>query len=70
MNSLPFDARAVLALVDVDGLSYEDAASALRIPVGTVKSRLARARASMRLSLRNFADLLPSAYQTFQSVTA
>ena len=70
MNSLPFPARAVLALVDVDGLSYDEAAAALHIPVGTVKSRLARARASMRLSLHHFADLLPSAYQTFQSIPA
>ena len=70
MKMLPFAARAVLALVDVDGLSYEEAAAALRIPVGTVKSRLARARASMRYSLQNFSDLLPSAYQNFQSVPA
>ena len=70
MNSLPFPARAVLALVDVDGLSYDEAAAALRIPVGTVKSRLARARASMRHSLQAFSELLPSAYQTFQSVPA
>ena len=70
MKTLPFTHRAVLALVDVDGLSYEEAAAALRIPVGTVKSRLARARASMRHSLQNFSDLLPSAYQTFQSVPA
>lgn len=70
MNSLPFSARTVLALVDVDGLSYDEAASALRVPVGTVKSRLARARASMRHSLQAFSDLLPSAYQTFQSVPA
>lgn len=70
INSLPFPARAVLALVDVDGLSYEEAASALRIPIGTVKSRLARARASMRDSLQNFSDLLPSTYQTFQTVPA
>lgn len=70
LKSLPFPARAVLALVDVDGLSYEDAAAALRVPVGTVKSRLARARASMRHSLQNFSDLLPSAYQNFQAVPA
>jgi RNA polymerase sigma-70 factor (ECF subfamily) len=69
MNSLPFDARAVLALVDVDGLSYEEAASTLRIPVGTVKSRLARARATMRLSLHHFTDLLPSEYHAFQTMS-
>jgi RNA polymerase sigma-70 factor (ECF subfamily) len=70
MKALPFPARAVLALVDVNGLSYEDAAAALHIPVGTVKSRLARARAAMRHSLQNFSDLLPTAYQTFQPVPA
>ncbi len=70
MKTLPFAARAVLALVDVDGLSYEEAAVALHVPVGTVKSRLARARAAMRVSMQNFPHLLPSAYQTFQPVPA
>ncbi len=69
LTALPFAARAVLALVDVDGLSYEEAAVALRIPVGTVKSRLARARATMRLALRNFNDLLPSEYYTCQTIS-
>lgn len=70
MKALPFDHRAVLALVDVEGLSYEEAAAALRIPVGTVKSRLARARAAMRYSLQAFAHLLPAAYQSFQPIPA
>lgn len=42
--SLPEDQRAVLALVAIDGLSYQEAANALEIPIGTVMSRLARAR--------------------------
>lgn len=41
---LPPEQRAVLALVALDGLSYADAAAALDIPIGTVMSRLGRAR--------------------------
>jgi RNA polymerase sigma-70 factor (ECF subfamily) len=47
MSSLPEDQRAVLALVAIEGLSYKAAAEALDIPVGTVMSRLARARAKL-----------------------
>jgi RNA polymerase sigma-70 factor (ECF subfamily) len=42
--SLPANFRAAVALVDVEGLSYEDAASVLDVPLGTVRSRLFRAR--------------------------
>ncbi len=70
IKALPFDHRTVLTLVDVQGLSYEEAAAALRVPVGTVKSRLARARAAMRHSLQRFAHLLPSSFQILQPVTA
>ena len=42
--ALPDDQRAVLMLVTVDGLSYQEAAQALNIPLGTVMSRLSRAR--------------------------
>src|SRR5450756_1340411 len=40
--------RAAFALVDLDGLSYEDAAFRLGVPVGTVKSRVFRARGELR----------------------
>ncbi|MFD2251871.1 RNA polymerase sigma-70 factor (ECF subfamily) [Pseudochelatococcus lubricantis] len=46
--SLPEEQRAVLHLVSIDGLSYAEAAQALGLPVGTVMSRLARARAALR----------------------
>jgi len=42
--ALPADFRDVLVAVDITGLSYEEAARALRIPIGTVMSRLYRAR--------------------------
>ncbi|MBO1909344.1 sigma-70 family RNA polymerase sigma factor [Microvirga sp. 3-52] len=46
--SLPDEQRAALHLVAVEGLSYQEAANALKIPVGTLMSRLGRARAALR----------------------
>jgi RNA polymerase sigma-70 factor, ECF subfamily len=43
--------RSVFELVDVQGASYTEAADALRVPIGTVRSRLHRARACLRPSL-------------------
>ncbi len=63
MDKLPPIYRLVLVLVDVEGLSYEEAASAAGVPVGTVKSRLARARLQMQRSLQMAGELLPSSYQ-------
>jgi len=54
--------REALVLVDIEGLSYEEASIAARVPVGTVKSRLARARLQIRSSLQGYKDLLPSQY--------
>ena len=53
--SLSEDQRAVLVLADVDSLSYREIASALGIPLGTVMSRLHRARANLRRSLAGLA---------------
>ncbi|HET9912907.1 MAG TPA: sigma-70 family RNA polymerase sigma factor [Anaerolineales bacterium] len=63
LDKLPPIYRLMLVLVDVEGLSYEEAASAAGIPVGTVKSRLARARLQMQRSLQMAGELLPSSYQ-------
>lgn len=52
MAELPEDQRAVLALVAIEGLSYREAADALDVPVGTVMSRLARARARLGAMLQ------------------
>ena len=46
LDALPFDQRAVVVLREIDGLSYEEIAASLGVAVGTVKSRLARARES------------------------
>jgi RNA polymerase sigma-70 factor, ECF subfamily len=45
--ALPHEQRMVLALVAIEGLSYRDAAEVLDVPVGTVMSRLSRARARL-----------------------
>ena len=48
MNLLPDTYKEVLILVDLHQLDYMEAAETLRVPIGTVKSRLARARLQMR----------------------
>jgi RNA polymerase sigma-70 factor, ECF subfamily len=52
VNSLDERFRTVLLLVDVDRLSYAEAADALGVPVGTIMSRLSRARDRVRAQLR------------------
>ena len=44
LGELPPDFRAALTLIDLQGLSYQEAAEALALPLGTVKSRVSRAR--------------------------
>jgi len=47
-GQLPADHREILALVAIEGLKYEEAAAVLNIPIGTVRSRVARARQALR----------------------
>jgi RNA polymerase sigma-70 factor (ECF subfamily) len=53
LNRLPFDQRTAIVLREVDGLSYEEIAYSLQLAVGTVKSRLTRARQALRAELRD-----------------
>jgi RNA polymerase sigma-70 factor (ECF subfamily) len=53
LNHLPFDQRTVIVLREIDGLSYEEIAFSLDVAVGTVKSRLTRARQTLRCELRD-----------------
>jgi RNA polymerase sigma-70 factor, ECF subfamily len=51
VDRLPPDQRAALLLVTVEGLSYKEAAEVAQVPVGTIMSRLARARIALQLQL-------------------
>jgi RNA polymerase sigma-70 factor (ECF subfamily) len=51
IDALPEVFRAVVVMVDVEGLSYRDVAEVLRIPTGTVRSRLARGRSLLQKTL-------------------
>ena len=52
LDRLPFDQRTVIVLREIDGLSYEEIADSLDVAIGTVKSRLTRARQTLRHELR------------------
>lgn len=51
VGRLPPDQRTALLLVTVDGLTYKEAAEVVRVPVGTIMSRLARARVALQQQL-------------------
>jgi RNA polymerase sigma-70 factor (ECF subfamily) len=63
LDALPVDFRSVVVLADIQGLDYAEVASAVRKPLGTIKSRLARARLRLRDCLQSFRELLPSAFR-------
>jgi RNA polymerase sigma-70 factor (ECF subfamily) len=63
LNLLPEDFRTVAVLVDIQGYDYQEVATVIRKPLGTVKSRVARARARMRECLQRYRELLPSTYR-------
>jgi RNA polymerase sigma factor (sigma-70 family) len=55
LNGLPVDFRTVIILCDIEGFTYEEMAKILDIPIGTVRSRLHRARNLLKEKLRSYA---------------
>jgi RNA polymerase sigma-70 factor (ECF subfamily) len=56
LNDLPINFRMPVILADIEGLSYKEIAEALQIPIGTVMSRISRARRQLQQSLWNYAQ--------------
>ena len=58
INALPIDFRTVILLCDVEGFTYEEIAKIIDIPIGTVRSRLHRARNMLKEKLKKYAESL------------
>lgn len=59
LQNLPVEFRVVAVLVDVQGYDYKEAADSIGKPLGTIKSRLARARSRLQECLQGYRELLP-----------
>lgn len=57
MDALPIDLRTAIALREIEGLSYEEIAQIMACPIGTVRSRIFRAREAIARKLRPLLDL-------------
>ncbi len=58
LNSLPIDFRTVILLCDIEEFTYEEIAVIIDVPIGTVRSRLFRARNMLKEKLKNYAQKL------------
>jgi RNA polymerase sigma-70 factor (ECF subfamily) len=63
IDHLPDEFRSTVILVDIQGLDYFEASQASGKPIGTIKSRLSRARLRLRDCLNGFSELLPSGFR-------
>lgn len=63
IQELPTEFRAVVILVDVQGMDYAEVSEAIGKPLGTIKSRVARARLRLRDCLQGFWELLPASFR-------
>ena len=60
LDKLEIEFRTIVVLVDIQGLDYKSAAEVIDRPLGTIKSRLARARQNLKECLMGFKELLPA----------
>jgi len=58
LNSLPLDFRTVILLCDIESFTYEEIAKILELPIGTVRSRLFRARNMLKEKLKQYAMIM------------
>ena len=70
LEGLAPEFRAVVILVDVQGMDYTEASEAAGAPLGTIKSRLARARLKLRDCLQGFWELLPASFRQIEESEA
>lgn len=70
LDTLPTNFRTAVVLADIQGLDYSEVAAASRVPLGTIKSRLARARLRLRECLRGFEELLPASFRLEEESTS
>ena len=63
LDQLPDEFKVIVILVDIEGLDYTQASQTINKPLGTVKSRLARARSKLQNCLRGFKELLPAGFR-------
>lgn len=63
LDALPAEFRTAVVLADVQGMDYTEVAAVSKTPIGTIKSRIARARIRLRECLRSFEELIPSSYR-------
>jgi len=70
LDNLPLEFKTVVVMADIQGMDYTEVASSVRIPLGTVKSRLARARLRLQECLQGFAELLPASFRLEEGMNA
>ena len=63
LNNLPIEFKTVVVMADIQGMDYVEVAASVRVPLGTIKSRLARARLRLRECLQGFEELLPASFR-------